>query len=105
MRLERRGVSTSVNKFGRIDYFGGHSLSWTSALNNCALTDDALIILFIPPSPLLFSRASLDEVFFPSVTLCNINQGRRSFFLENGLNHDSEMLRDFVSSWAETLHS
>ena len=37
-----------------------------------------------PSSP----RASLDNVFFPSVTLCNINQGRRSFFVQKGLSHD-----------------
>ncbi len=40
---------------------------------------------------LAFSRrASLDNVFFPSVTLCNINQGRRSFFLQKGLGHDDD---------------
>lgn len=41
---------------------------------------------------LFFFRASLDKVYFPSVTLCNINQGRRSFFLQNGLNEDGDLL-------------
>ena len=38
-------------------------------------------------------RAMLDQVYFPSVTLCNINQGRRSFFLEQGLHTDRRLLR------------
>ncbi|TRY76324.1 hypothetical protein TCAL_15908 [Tigriopus californicus] len=42
------------------------------------------------------ASASLDHVFFPSVTLCNINQGRRSFFLQNGLNHDGSMLHSVL---------
>ena len=41
----------------------------------------------------IYIRASLDNVFFPSVTLCNINQGRRSFFLAHGLQNDSETLK------------
>ena len=40
-----------------------------------------------------YFRASLDHVFFPSVTLCNINQGRRSFFLAHGLQNDSKTLK------------
>ena len=40
----------------------------------------------------VFCRASLDKVFFPSVTLCNINQGRRSFFMSKGLHHDTKTL-------------
>ncbi len=52
---------------------------------------------------LLFCRASLDNVFFPSVTLCNINQGRRSFFLQNGLNQVKTkfkiMLEKFDKIW------
>ena len=35
----------------------------------------------------------LDQVYFPTVTLCNINQGRRSFFLEQGLHTDRRLLR------------
>ena len=63
-------------------------------MNNCALTNPPIMSVLSLFITLIFSRASLDKVFFPSVTLCNINQGRRSFFLENGLNHDSEMLRE-----------
>ena len=40
-----------------------------------------------------FFRASLNHVYFPSVTLCNINQGRRSFFLAHGLQNDSKTLK------------
>ena len=42
-------------------------------------------------------RASLDNVFFPSVTLCNINQGRRSFFVSKGLSHDSPLMSTVLS--------
>ena len=41
-------------------------------------------------------RASLDNVYFPAVTLCNINQGRRSFFLQHGLNEDGELLHSVL---------
>ena len=44
-----------------------------------------------------FYRASLDNVFFPSVTLCNINQGRRSFFVSKGLSHDSPLMSTVLS--------
>ena len=47
--------------------------------------------------PYLFYRASLDNVFFPSVTLCNINQGRRSFFVSKGLSHDSPLMSTVLS--------
>ena len=39
----------------------------------------------------------MDNVFFPSVTLCNINQGRRSFFASKGLNHDSPLMSTVLS--------
>ena len=42
---------------------------------------------------ILIYRASLEHVYFPSVTLCNINQGRRSFFLAHGLQNDSRTLK------------
>ena len=42
-------------------------------------------------------RASLDNVYFPSVTLCNINQGRRSFFISNGLNVETPLLSSVLS--------
>jgi hypothetical protein len=38
-------------------------------------------------------RASLKNVFFPSVTLCNINQGRRSLFHHLGLASNDNLLR------------
>jgi len=45
---------------------------------------------------LLFSRhtcrGSLRSVFFPSVTLCNINQGRSSLFAEVGLANNETLL-------------
>ena len=44
-----------------------------------------------------FFRASLDNVYFPSVTLCNINQGRRSFFVSKGLSHQSPLLGAVLS--------
>ncbi len=54
------------------------------------LLPTALTFSVSSPSSSSLSRASLDKVFFPSVTLCNINQGRRSFFLQNGLNQVRE---------------
>ncbi|TRY76559.1 hypothetical protein TCAL_05309 [Tigriopus californicus] len=39
------------------------------------------------------SRGSLQKVFFPSVTLCNINQGRSSLFREVGLSQNETLLR------------
>ena len=38
------------------------------------------------------SRGSLRNVFFPSVTLCNINQGRSSLFREMGLAANESLL-------------
>lgn len=52
---------------------------------------------FVDDVFLLYSRASLDNVYFPSVTLCNINQGRRSFFVAKGLSHESPLLGAVLS--------
>ena len=46
---------------------------------------------------LMYFRASLDNVYFPSVTLCNINQGRRSFFISNGLSVETPLLSSVLS--------
>ena len=46
---------------------------------------------------IFYFRASLDNVYFPSVTLCNINQGRRSFFVSKGLSHESPLLGAVLS--------
>ena len=43
-------------------------------------------------------------MFFPSVTLCNINQGRRSFFLEHGLHNDGSMLHAVLGQAYFGLH-
>ena len=37
-------------------------------------------------------RASLQNVFFPSITLCNINQGRSSLFHAYGLAKNKTLL-------------
>ena len=38
----------------------------------------------------------LDQVYFPSVTLCNINQGRSSLFHHMGLAHNEQLLRSVL---------
>ena len=41
---------------------------------------------------MFFFRASLQNVLFPSVTLCNINQGRNSLFHAYGLSKNKTLL-------------
>ena len=48
--------------------------------------------IYISKEFCFFSRASLQNVFFPSVTLCNINQGRRSLFHAYSLDRNKAVL-------------
>ena len=44
------------------------------------------------PRPFFSFRGSLQNVYFPSVTLCNINQGRHSLFRQMGLSQNNSLL-------------
>lgn len=81
-------VGSSWHRNDQIIFVAKLCILWTAFLH----LDNVCINIYFLSSFLDF-RASLDNVFFPSVTLCNINQGRRSFFLQHGLHHDSKMLQ------------
>ena len=43
--------------------------------------------------------APLSEIYFPSVTVCNINQARKSFFNELGISENATMIRKIHSQY------
>ena len=43
--------------------------------------------------------APLSEIYFPSVTVCNINQARKSFFDEIGISENATMIRKIHSQY------
>ena len=43
--------------------------------------------------------APLSEIYFPSVTVCNINQARKSFFDELGISDNVTMIRKIHSQF------
>ena len=43
--------------------------------------------------------APLSEIYFPSVTVCNINQARKSFFEELGISENATMIRKIHSQY------
>ena len=75
------------------------SISMSKLRNSCQQTNMFKLSFhaYFQCPHLFFYRASLDNVFFPSVTLCNINQGRRSFFVSKGLSHDSPLMSTVLS--------
>ena len=43
--------------------------------------------------------APLDDIFFPSITVCNLNQARRSFFEEVGIYNNDTLIRQILSEY------
>ena len=43
--------------------------------------------------------APLSEIFFPSITVCNINQARKSFFDELGIRNNETLIRQIHSEY------
>ena len=43
--------------------------------------------------------APLDDIFFPSITVCNLNQARRSFFEEIGIYNNDTLIRQILSEY------
>ena len=43
--------------------------------------------------------APLSEIYFPSVTVCNINQARKSFFEELGISENATIIRKIHSQY------
>ena len=43
--------------------------------------------------------APLDSIYFPSVTVCNLNQARRSFFEEIGIYSNETLIRQILSEY------
>ena len=43
--------------------------------------------------------APLDDIFFPSITVCNLNQARRSFFEEIGIYNNDTLMRQILSEY------
>jgi hypothetical protein len=69
---------------------------WRQRMTTCAFALCAKRLMKLTPEGKcchIFFRASLKNVFFPSVTLCNINQGRSSLFHHLGLANNDSLLR------------
>ena len=43
--------------------------------------------------------APLDDIYFPSITVCNLNQARRSFFEEIGIHDNDTLIRQILSKY------
>ena len=49
--------------------------------------------------------APLDNIYFPSVTVCNLNQARRSFFEEIGIYNNDTLIRQILSEYLGVDHN
>ena len=49
--------------------------------------------------------APLSDIYFPSVTVCNINQARKSFFDELGISENATMIRQIHSQYLGFKHT
>ena len=62
--------------------------------NNVLLFKNATVVTTVDTM-----TAPLDDIFFPSITVCNQNQARRSLFEEIGLHENDTLIRKILSEY------
>ena len=62
--------------------------------NNLLLFKNATVVTTVDTM-----TAPLDDIYFPSITVCNLNQARRSFFEEVGIYNNDTLIRQILSEY------
>ena len=64
------------------------------AYNNVLIFKNATVVTTVETM-----TAPLNDIFFPSITVCNLNQARRSFFEEMGISDNDTLIRQILSEY------
>ena len=62
--------------------------------NNLVIFKNATVVTTVDTM-----TAPLDDIYFPSITVCNLNQARRSFFEEIGIHNNDSLERQILSEY------